>query len=188
MTGPRPITDAAAALEGEVASTPLTPREQFRAELLLQLPDVDDVKEGANHPAASGKDWDGYDPAALAGWILAGVDRLAEASAFAKAAAGVEALEQDQAEMIQLAGASSTFSAMGEWHSYLSQLSAILMRNMTLAEQWDLARTLETEATRVQGVLLALVDRFPQLQAVLSEEVGRRATGLVDAAGNSLSN
>jgi hypothetical protein len=178
-----------------------TPREQFRVDLLLHLPALGLRVQPAGSPAGQPStefpaldlydqvlpDHD-YDADALAAWILESVDRLVGLDAFAIAATEAEALEQAQAEMIQLAGASSTFSAMAEWHSFLSKLHPILRRNMAIAEQWDLARTLEAEAARVQGVLLALIERFPQLQAVLGEEVGRRAQGLQSVAGNDLSN
>lgn len=182
-------------------SSSKTPREVLAAELLLFLPDLGlriipaRPQDAAGVRSTEYPDLDLYDqvqpdkdynPTALAAWVLSRVDALVSAEAFAGAAAEVEALEQSQAEMIQLAGAASTFSAMAEWHSYLSQLAPILRRNMAIAEQWDLARTLEAEAARVQGVLLALIERFPQLQAVLGEEVGRRAQGLVDPAGRDL--
>ena len=182
-------------------SSSATPREQFRVELLLQLPAhalrVVPAAEPAGQPSTEFPDLDlydqvrpdhDYDSTALAAWALEQVDRLVSLEAVSLVADQAEALEADQAEMIQLAGASSTFSAMAEWHSYLSQLAPILRRNMAIAEQWDLARTLEAEAARVQGVLLALIDRFPQLQAVLGDAVGRRAQGLTDVAGNDLSN
>lgn len=174
-------------------SSSATPREQFRVELLLQLPAFagqETTADASTLPSGSRllvEDLD-YNQEALAAWILEQVDRLVGLDAFSIATAEAEALEQAQAEMIQLAGASSTFSAMAEWHSFLSKLHPILRRNMAIAEQWDLARTLEAEAARVQGVLLALIDRFPQLQAVLGDEVGRRAQGLVGPAGNDLSN
>lgn len=195
------MNDKTPAPEAVAPSSSSTPREQFRVELLLQLPAlalrVVPASEPAGQPSTEFPSLDlydqvhpdhDYDAAALAAWVLEQVDRLAGADAFALAADQAEQLEQSQAEMIQLAGVSSTFSAMAEWHSYLSQLAPILRRNMAIAEQWDLARTLEAEAARVQGVLLALIDRFPQLQAVLGDAVGQRAQGLQSVAGNDLSN
>lgn len=178
-----------------------TPLEQFRVALLLHLPElalrIIPTDNPAGQPSTEYPNLDlydevtpdkNYDPAALAAWVLQQVEALAAAASLRAATFAADELEQESAEVIQLAGASSTFVAMAEWHSYLTKLAPILRRNMAIAEQWDLARTLEAEAARVQGVLLALVDRFPQLQVVLSDEVGRRAQGLVDPAGNDLSN
>ena len=192
MTTTDPRDPAYECEPSDPADFTLSPREQFRVELLLQLPAHAVLEAPAGRVLASGapllvEDQD-YDSTALAAWVLAQLDRLVSLEAVALASDQAEQLEQAQAEMIQLAGASSTFSAMAEWHAFLSKLYPILRRNMAIAEQWDLARTLEAEAARVQGVLLALIERFPQLQAVLGEEVGRRAQGLQSVAGNDLSN
>lgn len=180
------------------SATPPTAREQLRVDLLLHLPAlglrVQRAKQPAGEPSLEYPDLDLYDqvhpdhdynPTALAAWVLEQADALV-AAAFSPSLEQAEALEQQQAELVMFAGATSTFTAMAEWHSYLSQLAPVLQRNLNITEQWDLARTLEAEAARVQGVLLALLDRFPQLEAVLGEQVGMRAQGLVDKAGRDL--
>ncbi len=169
MTDPTPVASTSSA-------TPRTLRDEFRVQLLTQLP-----KRFVDQKP----DYD-YDPEALAAWALEQVDAMVAAAGFGSALEQVEALEQQQAELVMFAGATSTFTAMAEWHSYLSQLHPVLQRNMAIAEQWDLSRTIKAEADRVQGVLLALLDRFPQLEAVLGEQIGRRAQGLVDKAGQDL--
>jgi len=165
-------------------------RAELRVQLLLQLPDLaargfaSSDPEGViytdlDKPISPDVD---YDPEALAGWILEQFD-LVQRQAVLEAATGVDALEADQAEMIELATAGATFSAMAEWTRYLTQVAAVLRRGLSIKECHDLAATLDQESARAQGVLVALTGRFPALRALLGEEVGKRSQGLVSASG-----
>lgn len=153
------------------------PREALRVELLLQLPEL-----GADFEANALVLDEDYDQAALADWILDQVDVIRR-DAIADATRGLEALEQDQAEIIELASATATFTAMAEWSRYLGQIPAVLRRGLSIRDAHDLAATVEAEHARVIATLTALAERFPALRTILGEAVGVRAQGLVNAAG-----
>lgn len=122
-------------------------RDRFRAELLLQLPDNSDPLQ-----------FDEYDRDALAAWILEQVD-LAAATP-----------DEQLARVVEMAGAASTLKASVEFARYAAQVAAVLRRGHTLASQTDLARTIEQEAARLQGLAAQLINAYPELLQVEAPE------------------
>lgn len=130
-------------------------RDRFRAELLLQLPDVASFvhRTELGQPTVTYGDPD-YDRDALAAWILEQVD-LAAATP-----------DEQLGRVVELAGAASTLKASAEFARYCSQLAAVLRRGHTLASQTDLARTIEVEASRLTGIAAQLIAAYPSLLQV----------------------
>lgn len=141
-------------------------RDEFRVQLLLQLPErgltmlPPRVPSGLPSEVFPESDlhaeWSAdphYDAGKLAAWILAQVDAAV-------------ALENDQAESLQLAGAAGVVSSSLEFGRYLAALSEALKQGHGLAAQWDLSRTLAAESDRLLQVAGQLLARFPGLAQV----------------------
>lgn len=137
-------------------------RSRFRAELILQLPDVAHFQHKAGPNAIATYGDPDYDRDALAAWILEQVD-----------AASVTP-DEELSRVVELAGAGATVKAMVEFSSYLTQLAAVLRRGHTLASQHDLARTITVEAGKLQGIAAEILTNYPALV-----QVGEREPGLV---------
>lgn len=100
-----------------------------------------------------------YDPAALAEWILLYIDE-GRREAYAEASAAADATIAPVAEF---ATASGVISIAPAFALYLSGLAAVLKQNLGIAEQWDLARTVEAEAGRVREIIVGILTQFPEL-------------------------
>lgn len=130
--------------------------DHFRAELLLQMPDVGacysrpEATHGVNHD---------YDRDALAAWI---VDQMALAATAAvdETNAGLDARFGAIAER---AGAAGVINAAGEFSTYLRKLGVVLRRGLSLSDAYDLARTCEAEAARLEGMATGLLSAYPDL-------------------------
>lgn len=186
MTDPTATEAVAPDVERDASVAPRSPREELRVQLLLLVPPTDVVEDAVmtddefdSAALSSRSSWEGYHQGALVEFILGEFDRAVAAQAFLGAADEVLALEESQAAIVELATASATFSSLIEWERYLTQLAGVLRQGLKLADQWDLARTLEAEVGKVRGILGGLVERFPQLQAVMSDTIGTRAQTLV---------
>jgi hypothetical protein len=134
---------------------------EFRVQLLLALPDV-----GLDSPApaniedpAEYRETAGYDPAALAEWILAATES-ARAAGAAEASAAVMASQQ---ELIEMAGAGGVVSTASEVAAYFTQMAVVLKGNLGISQQWDLSRSVLMERDRLAAVAAQLLERFPQL-------------------------
>lgn len=131
-------------------------RAHFRAELTLQLPDAgwqeDDEPGEFQHVDPD------YDRDALAAWILQQVDLAAALP------------DEEMGRVVELAGAASTVKASIEFARYLAQLAAVLRQGHTLASQHDLARTIEAEAARLQGMSAQIITAYPSLLQVETPE------------------
>ncbi len=163
------MTNDAAPIEPVALSssdvTELSRRNRLRAELLLQLPTVDDIVPrrvtGISDPEAIIEvpaAFDGpYEPQALADWILTELD------------AEHEIVTGEQVRAIEISGAAGVVSASGEFMSYLIQLAEVLKQGHSIAGQWDLARTIHAEANRLQQLVAELLVGYPELQRMGAE-------------------
>lgn len=75
---------------------------------------------------------------------------------------------------VEEAAAAGVFSGAAEYATYLAALADVLKRGLTVAQQWDLARTVEAESGRLAGVCRNLQVEFPALAGAVQPEVTKR--------------
>lgn len=142
-----------------MTTTPL-PRDLFRIQLLLALPDAGLRRIPAAEPAGRPSDIDpdadlfdqhvpleGYSAEALAAWVLEQFD----------------ALEHSQAPAIEAAGAAGVLSMNLEFHRYLTALAGSLREGLDLVQQRALAASVEEQAQTLAALSANLIQQWPQL-------------------------
>lgn len=138
-------------------------RDELRVELLLHLPALafERIPSATDPEYVTVRRDRDYNVAALADWIL---DRI-------EAARAADASDDVLAEVAMMATAQGMLATYQDTSAYLLQLSNVLQRNMSIAEQWDLSRTIREEVKRIAGVRTNLLKRYPALGAAAPVEL-----------------
>lgn len=167
-------------------------REALRVELLLALPDAGLRRVPAREPAGMpssvmpGADLfdefvplEGFDAVKLTDFVLAQFDAVVQEAT--RDAIALADLESREVRAIEASAAAGSLSASTEFHRWLVEISKILRSGLDLAQQWDLARTVDVEAERLKNLMGQLLAEFPGLL-----DLPAAAPALVDQAGNPI--
>lgn len=154
----------------ELELTPLPLEQRLRVEALFAI-------------AERGRQFAGDDDAvrrhdeALAAWI---VDLVVSArrDAVLEAVGDVDALEQSQAAIVELAAAHATFVEVAQQATRIEQVRAIVRRGMTLSQSYDLANTLEAERDALRSRLQGILTKYPELVQLGDPDVLARSAEL----------
>lgn len=158
-------------------------REQFRAELMVQLPELG-LRVIRSYPPAGTPSLEypaldlydrvepdhDYDPTALADWVLGYLDAVART-----AVTNIVADEENAAATIELATAGQAYTASAEFAQYLTGVAAVIARGMSIKDSTDLAATLQAKVAELHTAMAQIVVDNPALLRLFGEAVSERA-------------
>jgi hypothetical protein len=156
----------------------LPPEARIRVEALFQ------ISERRRQPHGDAAEVRRLDEA-LAEWI-AGVYLEGRRAGVLEAAGDVDALEQSQAAIVELAAAHATFAEVAQQATRIAQVQAIVRRGMTISQSYDLSNTLLEELDALRGRLAGILQKYPELVQLASPDVEARSAELQRPDGSPI--